>query len=119
MIDIFLLYCWTRLDSIIFLGVFITISAFVLSFVYMVAGNSSYTSKAEEDAFHEVKRRWFYIGIVVLVFSVLIPTKTDVAVIVGGKLTIDAIKSPTAQEVGSEVKRIIMNELKGYKNEKK
>jgi hypothetical protein len=108
MSDWMLLYLWTRLDAVQDLltavgafGVF----AITLALIPILG----------EGVFNEWKGR--LIRALIAIFAVFlvataIPTKSDMAIIVGGKFALDAARSETAKEVSSEVLEAIRAQLR-------
>jgi len=111
MTDILLLYLFTRLDVLTaLLQVSLMIGAIaggvVLLFASMLA--------AETEDWSSVKKyapRGAVALILLAVLHVATPSSKDLALIVGGKIAVDAIRSPQAQEMSQMVLDAVRKKL--------
>jgi hypothetical protein len=114
MSEVLLLYVFTRLDAArVLLAVTITIAPFFVLIMSMVASDHDTFGRKEKEAKLLRARNWI-IGLFAFaaIGVVILPTKTDMAIIVGGKLTIDIARSDTAKEIGNEVLAAVRAQLK-------
>lgn len=114
MSDVLLLYLFTRLDSIEGLAWAIAVVGAMGAVVAIAIVGMLAEDGAELGT--QLMLRWAKrlsvcaaIGAVVLV---VVPNQKEAAIIVGGKMTIDAIRSPEAAEIGSAVKDAVLKKLK-------
>ncbi len=119
MSDVWMLYLFTRLDSLQTGLGFVTFMGGV-AFVLAIAFIWSYIAveMRREDRAPAYKQLRIYGTLAVLAWMavgllyLLTPSSKDMAVIVGGKVTLDAIRSPQAQEVGGLVLDVVREKLK-------
>lgn len=109
--EILLIYLWTRLHALTILCGLSVALALICVFV----GAMNMSEYGDESDGH---RRWTkfrnraaIIALLMGMLVALIPSKQDVAIIVGGKLSLDAIRSPEAREIGGKVKELLYLEL--------
>ncbi len=113
MTDVLLLYAFTRLDAIhaLFIAAMI-VSGLCGSYVVFIARIDGFTLAQPVDSrMSRFARRLFAAGIAAAVCVALLPSQRDLAIIVGGKVAIDAARSPEAQEVGGLVLDAIKRQL--------
>jgi len=131
MSDLLMLYAFTRLDALrcslalLCLITFILAIALALRAWYCACADpenvDSYykneTIRAKNQ--YEATHRWalrFVVGTAILTLSlIIIPSKTDVAIIVGGKIALDASRTPEARAIGRDVLDAIRAQLKRAK----
>lgn len=106
MTDVLLLYLFTRLNALIslfgFLAVIAAISCLGAMFFYGI----------ERDELYPHWRKHVAVFIACITLVTVIPSKSDMAIIVGGKIALDVGRSETAQKVGQEVLDAIRAQLK-------
>ena len=106
MTDILFLYLFTRLDALIslfgFLAFIAVISCLGAMFFYGI----------ERDELYPHWRKHVAIFIACMTLVTVIPSKSDMAIIVGGKIALDAARSDTGQEIAGEVMAAIRAQLK-------
>ena len=107
MSEILLLYLWTRLDAI---GALAVTSAGMLAFGWVIMA-WLVICEDDQDLMPKFRVCSWVLSLAVLV-AVLVPSKTDLAIIVGGKIAIDAARSPEAAEIGSAVRDLVLRELR-------
>lgn len=126
--DVLLLYLFTRLDAINVLALVLAMGGGVAAVAAAMTAwakedtaeiwarepeNPRYKNRMASAAALRAKIRPLAIfAFAFAVVTVAIPSKTDVAVIVGGKIALDVGRSETAQEVGQEVVDAIRAQLK-------
>lgn len=106
MSDVLLLYLFTRLDALIGLGVLGAVMAVATGLAAMMF----YGIENDEMYPHWRKHAVAMVAFVALV--VITPSKSDMAIIVGGKIALDAARSDTGQEIAGEVMAAIRAQLK-------
>lgn len=106
MSDVLLLYLFTRLDALIGLGAIGAVMAVVTGFGAMMF----YSVEHDEMYPHWRKHAAALAAFVALI--VITPSKSDMAIIVGGKIALDAARSDTGQEIAGEVVAAIRAQLK-------
>ena len=116
MSDLFLLYLFTRLDILQGLFTFFTVVLgivnVVLTAVVLFEGINSPTVRG--------RLRWLWIGFVVAVLgTAAIPSKADMAVIVGGKFAIDIARSDKAAVLGNALYQWALEQIQENRKEKK
>lgn len=114
MSEVLLLYVFTRLDAAhLLLVITIVIAPCFILVMSLVASDHDEFGRKEKEARLLRARNWI-IGLFAFaaIGLVILPTKTDMAIIVGGKLTIDIARSDTAKEIGNEVLAAVRAQLK-------
>ena len=104
--DVILLYLFTRLDSI---NAFFTIVAVVSGFIGIGTIGLGHLEGNKQSI--AVAKKMLIVSAISGVLSILAPTKTDVAVIVGGKFAIDAGRSETGKALAADVLAAIRAQL--------
>ena len=108
MSDVFLLYLFTRLDAF---GAAMQMLAFVSAFAAFVLTIGSLVEPEDFPAKH-MRNPVLAIFCVSAFLALATPSKTDMAIIVGGKLAIDAARTPEAKELAGELYEAVMYQLK-------
>ena len=119
MSDVWMLYLFTRLDSlqtglgfVTFMGgvAFVLAIAFIWSYIAVEIRREDRAPAYKQLRIYGTLAvlAWMAVGLLYL----LTPSSKDMAVIVGGKVTLDAIRSPQAQEVGGLVLDVVREKLK-------
>jgi hypothetical protein len=85
--ELFLLYIWLKLGSIFW---FIFASAVVSFIVFLIAAGG-------DDV--EIAKIWVKIALALSVCATILPSKTDVAILVGANYALKAAETPEAQKV--------------------
>lgn len=113
--DIFLLYVWTRLDTLsntffaLFCGGVVSLVIFSL-----VAGAnySDYEEKGKIFVYWKNNITKMLVFILCCLFLVvIIPSKKDTAIIIAGKILIDTANSPVGHAIKTKVEQEILNYL--------
>lgn len=106
MSDVLLLYLFTRLDALIVLGgIGVFLGAISLFGAFM------YCSVEYDSPYPHWRKHLAAIAAFVAVLAV-VPSKSDMAIIVGGKIALDAGRSETGQDVAGEVLEAIRAQLR-------
>ena len=92
--DIFLLYLFTRVDTLNGMFFFVAV---VGSVIIAVASVEAYSSESEPAQIFVKKWRW--VPIVAALLLVATPRQKDLAIIVGGHFAIEAAQSDTAKKI--------------------
>ena len=91
--DIFLLYLFTRVDSLHAAFFVITmIGSFIIAFGGLALHSDS------QDGFKFIKK-WCWIPIIAALLLVATPRQKDLAIIIGGHYAIEAAQSDTAKKI--------------------
>lgn len=105
MSDILLLYAFTRLDALHSL-----LNGELLGFTLTVAFSLVVASALAPVEFKNSApkmRKWgkglLIVSAIGVALHALVPNRTDMAIIVGGKIALDVGRSETAKEIGNEV----------------
>lgn len=106
MTDILLLYLFTRLDALIALSGFIAFASAVTCLGAMMFYG------VERDRLYPHWKKHVAIFVACIALTTAIPSKSDMAIIVGGKIALDVGRSETAQEIGQEVVDAIRAQLR-------
>jgi cytochrome b561 len=124
--DIFYLWLFTRADTIQSFFQFLMISSgvcFVILLIARVITFSVFTDTPKNMTTPEVMTttiykafvRWGYVALALFLISggvyMATPGKRDVAIIVGGHLMVEAVKSPVVQETATKLNELIQGEL--------
>lgn len=113
MSDVLMLYLFTRLDIFVvgaaIVGMMLGVGILFLAVCIDDAKTFGETAKASSMRRMQVRLLWASV-IPMLVFIAL-PSKSDMAIIVGGKIALDASRTDTAKEVGQEVLNAIRAQL--------
>lgn len=119
MTDVLLLYLFTRLDAIC--GLLLTIVAAIgIGGVYIAhtaRSDAFILEQPVDEGFARLGRRMMLSAIAASVLLVLVPSQRDLAIIVGGKVAIDAARSPEAKEIGGLVLDAIKRQLQEKRGE--
>lgn len=124
--ELFLLYLWLKMDSII--TIFQT-TGVVSGFIFFVTFMFSHMTSSYEDMYKyavEFKtktwKKWIFLPITCFMIGTFLPSKTDVAVLVGGSYALDVAKSPEAAKLMTVVRgkanEILDEEIKKLNKEK-
>lgn len=105
--DLLLLYVWTRLDSV---NLWSGLALLVVAAVGAMLGFVRITE--DDEVYDRHLRRCGWALAILLAVQLSVPTKRDMAIIVGGKFAIEAARSPEAKEIGSAVRDLVMRELR-------
>lgn len=113
--EVFVLYMLTRGDAfismfngLVVLFLSISIIGTLVKFVLQNSGNTE-----EREASKRIKLSPFYVAFFFCAFmSAVIPTKSDMAIIVGGTLAVKAAQSETANKVVTVVNQMLDEELR-------
>lgn len=100
MLEIVVLYLFTRVDDLRFaLGWCIALTIVIAAMRAVAIGSKSDSG----DEFNDIRAAsWWKFVVIFLMFvsmKVAVPSKVDMAIIVGGKLAVDAVRSETAEKV--------------------
>lgn len=124
MSDILLLYLVTRAGAIGDLFVVISIAALVLGGFGLAARGAWISDTVPRDEEPAAWKQWRRLpaGLAVLVatsgfLGAAIPSNKDMAIIIGGKIALDAARSETGQEIGTEVLAAVRAQLKAAAKE--
>ena len=107
MSDWMLLYLWTRLDALQAAGLVMLVAGFAAAVVAFGMGMSE-----SDDMLIRIGKRLIVVPVIGAMLAITVPNKTDLAIIVGGKIALDAGRSETAKEVGREVLDAVRAQLK-------
>lgn len=110
MTDYLLLYLFTRLDSLRIVIVVATIALAVLQVLSFFAISDGDGVGALKD--NKTWGRSLIVSLFLVMGIVAIPSSKDLAIIVGGKIAADAVRSPEAAEIGGLVYDAIRQKLK-------
>ena len=110
----FWLYLWTRLDAfhsvaegMLAIGGTTTFLAVVLAVLAFAHDDQDFGTTMKRVA----KRCGFFMLLPAVIFSMLVPTKSDLAVILGGHFAGQAIVSEEMNETASKIYQLIQREL--------
>lgn len=111
--ELFLLYLWLKVDTIITAvasaGI---ISSFAFFFTLMWASCAgSWEDNYQAAVKFKTKgwKRWVFVPISCFMLATFLPSKTDIAILVGGSYALDVAKSPEAAK--------LMTVIRGKANE--
>ena len=116
--ELFLIYIWLKLGVLTFGLVLTAIVLCIVRFVLSLARGDLYENqRAAYDARWKRWQKWTLpVAITALVFAGMLPSKTDVAILVGAKIAIDVASSPEGAKVGAilrgKVNELLDEELK-------
>jgi hypothetical protein len=121
-LEIFLLYIWTRLDA---LSLVVTVAAFVLGLLSGLLCLAICVNIADMGDLPESKKkaekslsrtiRWF---VLMLACYVLMPSKQDAAIILAGTGVLAAAQTDTAKHLASKSVKVIEKAMDDYLKEK-
>ena len=108
--DIILLYLWTRLDQFFFAMWVVFIGA-----ILMLGGVWLVRLVREDSTIGDsyFRKAWWTI-IAVLSLNMIVPTKSSVALILGGSAVLEAARSDSARRIASKSVQLIEQTLDGY-----
>lgn len=126
-----LLYLFTRLDSISNVSTMVVVVCAIVALwatIYAAMKRDiasiwdgrpehhEYTSRMRASAAAlRVVKPAVISGSIALAVAVVVPSKTDMAIIVGGKIALDASRTPEARKISQDVLDAIRNQLKKAK----
>ena len=111
MSDVLLLYLFTRLDSAnvaLAVGAFASLLGCALLGFY-IAGTPP---KEQLEKVLVWLNRMAAILVTLVCLLVLLPNQKEAAIIIGGKVALDAIRTPEAKEIGQDVLNVVRKTLK-------
>ncbi len=109
MSDLLMLWALTTLPGFAkAVGAAFFITGGLSAFVTMVAFGPGYKSNSKKFVFGSVFSVACFAG---ALFTAAVPSQQGMAIIVGGKLAIDAAKTDTGKEIGAEVVAAIRKQL--------
>lgn len=126
MSDIFYLWLFTRADAIQGFFQFLMIVGGMLSAILLIVKLGTVATYADpplkltleeiyEKPFYKGTKRWAIFAVILFLvgglFYMLVPGKRDVAIIVGGHLIVEAVKSPIVQDTAMKLNELIQGEL--------
>lgn len=115
MSEVLMLYLFTRLDAV---GVFAVIVAHISFGALALLSGVGFVEKNDEAK--RIARVYALpVFCVSAMLAVLVPSSKDLALIVGGKLAIDAARSEKGRELSSAVYDAVMAKLREAAKEKK
>jgi len=106
MTDVLLLYLFTRVDVLVTVGIIGAVVTSVIGVAICVIHVSDY------DEMYPHWRRLAAALAAFVALAVVVPDQKSLAIIVGGKVALDAARSPEAQEIGGLVLDAIRSTLK-------
>jgi hypothetical protein len=113
--DIFLLYLFTRVDNFIAAAAIVWILAGLFLFLCLIFSPIIIGEWEDEGKLHKAivaaKKPLMWIFGICLFISLMIPTKKDMAIIVGGHLAIEAVQSDAAKKVYAIVTNLLDEEI--------
>jgi hypothetical protein len=118
--ELFLLYVWLKIDTLIFLSwAFLIISCIILAAVNL----SCWIDSGEiPNLIKNNSKKIVSALLICLSLGVFLPTKTDLAILVGGYYALETVKSPEGQKIVSLLRKkaneILDKELNNEVNEK-
>ena len=119
MMEIFLLYLFTRIPAIQVLLFSITALAFMIGVVKALSADGDYhLNDAQRAPLFKDARRWMMWAILPGILWGLIPSKSDVGIILAGTAVIEAAKSETAGRLASKSVQLIEQTLDGLIKQK-
>lgn len=111
MSDVLLLYLFTRVDVLLhFLGFVVGCSVFVIAFSCVVRYLDSFV-EGEWPPFFRPAVAVFCVSVALIV---VVPNQKSLAFIIGGKVLVDAARSPETQEIGG----LLLDRVKDVLREK-
>lgn len=117
MSDIFLLYIFTRVDSVASAMIALTFLFTLLSAIWWMARCGAFTTYAMSDdnkmAFSKTSKRFAVASMVCLALSVAIPSQKDLMFILAGVGVLEVAKSETAQRLAGKSVQVIEQYLDG------
>lgn len=121
MIELFLLYWFAQANKIVaFFAVAGIITACLFVVVSLIWGierpHDADAIKKWDAAWTPWIQRVAVVGVISLFLGVLVPDRTGLAIIVGGKIAFDVAKSPAVQEISDELRKAILSQLRGLQS---
>ncbi len=120
--ELFLLYLWLKLDSVLSLLLVIVISSgFAYLFGWLPRSWENFDNKADNGSeFHKKYCRWHnrlvFIALGALCIGTVLPSSKDTAILVGASIALDVAKSPEGQKIGTLIRgkanELLDNEIK-------
>lgn len=106
--EVFLVYLWLKVDSLLTLLFVIALLLFVLTSVFYSFGRMD-CYQDEKDDF--IAKHWgnakkaYKIGMVLLISSLMIPSSKEIAILVGTSYAVDFAKSPEGAKIGQLIRK--------------
>lgn len=124
--ELFLLYLWLKVDT--FIGFFSTLGI-ISTNLFVITLGWSLQVDSWEDGYKagvtfrtKLWKRWILLPISCLALATLLPSKTDIAVLVGGSYALDVAKSPEAAKLMTVIRgkanEILDQQIKDLKEKK-
>lgn len=117
--ELFLLYIWLKLEAISLLLLLLACGSACMAVVSAIAMDTSLSDPDRvqtQKTWGKRRNRFFVAAIPLLILSALVPSKTDVAVLVGASMAIKFANSPEGEKVSAllrgKVNEILDEELK-------
>lgn len=120
--ELFLVYLWLKLDSVIVMLFFISaLCGLFYGLAWIPRSDGSAKAAEEEKIFIKWHNRSFFIGFIALLFSVFLPTSKDTAILVGTSIAIDVAESPEGTKIATllrgKANELLDEQLKQLKGE--
>lgn len=107
--EVFLVYLWLKVDSLLTLMFCVALSLFVLTSLFYSFGRMDCYYQDEKDDF--IAEHWgnakkaYKIGMVLLILSLMIPSSKQIAILVGTSYAVDFAKSPEGAKIGQLIRK--------------
>lgn len=118
--ELFLLYTWTRLNTLNEMIFFIFICLLTFSGILLIYGDSQknlYDYNKESSGFkkgvaaHQLLKKLLLPLSICITLHILVPSQKDVAIIAGGWIVKEAVQSEIAQQIGDKTYKLIMGKI--------
>ena len=128
--ELLLLYFWLKINSIIhtLIGISVLSTVGMGILALMTIFTKADNLPESEDYIWAAKvqkklNKWVYLPIICTFLSVMLPNKTDIAILVGASVAIDVAKSPEGTKVGqllrAKANELLDDAIKDLKKEEK
>ena len=115
---LFLLYIWTRLDTLNLVLIVMWGLLSILMFFFMMGGVCETDEKVLQQ-FKYLLKRIVAAWAVLLILIVAIPTSKDLAILTGAYVLREVSQTTEAQEIASDLKTLILQRVKEAAKEEK
>lgn len=118
--ELFLLYAWTRLNTLNEMIFFIFMCLLALSLMLLIYGGCQkdvYAYNKESSGFkqgvaaHQLLKKLLLPLSICITLYILVPSQKDVAIIAGGWIVKEAVQSEVAQQIGDKTYKLIMGKI--------
>lgn len=99
--ELLFVYLWLKLNAILTVSLLGAILLPIVRIGFALARSDSYDKESFDSKYSKMRGRLLPTAGVLIALTVLVPNKTDVAVLVGASVALDMAKSPEGVKIGA------------------